>query len=198
MDIVLATSNEGKVREIKAYLNALHVRAFNEVTKPFEIEENGHTFQQNALIKARTLYEHLNDENIIVLADDSGISVPILGNAPGIYSARYAGVDANATQNTQKLVNELKNIHVKKTPAFYTCCMAIATKWGEFSVHGFMYGEAIDQIRGQKGFGYDPIFIPQGFNETLGELDEAIKLEFSHRSKALDLLKIILKNLPKG
>lgn len=198
MDIVLATSNKGKVREIKAFLKGWNIKGFDEVTTPFEIEENGTTFKENAIIKAKTLYDFLDDKNLIVLSDDSGISLPILDNKPGIYSARYAGIGVEAIENTKKLVQTLKDMGIKKTPAFYTACIALFTKWGEFSVHGYMYGFAIDEMRGDKGFGYDPMFIPQGENRTLGQMEEAEKLEISHRTKGLKLTKMILKTLPKG
>ncbi len=197
MKLVLASSNKGKIKEIKAYLKDYEVLAFDEVCTPFEIEENGVSFKQNALIKSRTLYKHLNDENLIVLSDDSGISVPLLGGEPGVYSARYAGADANMRANKDKLMSKLKESNVSKTPAFYTACIAISTKWGDFSVHGFMHGEVIDCERGDGGFGYDPLFIPKGQSKTLGELEESYKLKHSHRSRALRLIKQILKTLPK-
>ncbi len=197
MNIVLASSNKGKIKEIKAFLNGWSIKGFDEVTTPFEIEENGTSFSQNALIKSKTLYDFLQDENTIVLSDDSGISLPILGGQPGIYSARYAGKNADAKANTAKLVQTLKSMGIKKTPAFYTACIAVSSKWGDFTVHGYMHGYAIDEQRGDKGFGYDPVFIPKGESLTLGELDESYKLKFSHRSKALGLVKKILKTLPK-
>lgn len=198
MQIVLATSNRGKVREIKEFLKPLHVKAWSEFIEPFEIVEDGDTFQANAIIKSKAVYKVLGDENIIVLSDDSGISVPLLGGKPGIHSARYAGVNANDKENTAKLVQILKEKGVAKTPAFYTAAIGISCRWGDFSVHGFMHGEAIDEIRGDKGFGYDPMFIPLNSKLTLGEMDERDKISISHRTKALKLAKIILKNLPKG
>lgn len=198
MQIVLATSNRGKVREIKEFLKPLHVKAWSEFIEPFEIVEDGDTFQANAIIKSKAVYKVLGDENIIVLSDDSGISVPLLGGKPGIHSARYAGVNASDKDNTAKLVQILKEKGVAKTPAFYTAAIGISCRWGDFSVHGFMHGEAIDEIRGDKGFGYDPMFIPLNSKLTLGEMDERDKISISHRTKALKLAKIILKNLPKG
>ena len=195
MKIVLATSNQGKVREIKAFMKDAEVLAFGDVLEPFEIVEDGKTFKENALIKARAVYNALNDENAIVLADDSGISVPALGNIPGIYSARYAGANANAKDNLYKLIGTLKEKSLKRTPAFYTAAIAIACKKGEFCVHGWMHGEAIDDARGDKGFGYDPMFIPLGYENTLGELDMEVKEAISHRSTGLRLAKIILETL---
>ncbi len=192
MKIILATSNKGKVKEIQKSFDMFEVVPFSEVIKPFEIVEDGDSFKENAIIKAKAVYDALEDKNSIVLSDDSGISVPILSNEPGIKSARYAGANATAKDNLHKLINELKKRDIKKTPAFYTAAIALATKEGTFSVHGWMYGEVIDEQRGENGFGYDPIFIPDGFDKTLGELDESIKKEFSHRSKALRLAKRLI------
>ncbi len=192
MKIILATSNKGKVKEIQKSFDMLEVVPFDEIIEPFEIEENGSSFKENAIIKAKAVYEAIDDKDVIVLSDDSGINVPILGNEPGIKSARYAGDNASAKDNLYKLINELKKRDIKKTPAFYTAAIALATKDGVFSVHGWMYGEVIDEARGNNGFGYDPMFIPEGFDKTLGELDESVKKEFSHRSKALRLAKRLI------
>jgi len=195
MDIILASSNKGKLKELKAWIKDYNVKAFDEVTKPFEIEENGQSFKENALIKARAVYEKLNDKNIIVLSDDSGLSVKAFGGKPGIYSARFAGENATSKENLQKLIETLKHQNIKTSPAYYTAAIAVVCKKGEFCVHGWMYGNVIDEARGNNGFGYDPVFIPLGFDKTLGELDSSIKKELSHRSKALKLAQIILKTL---
>jgi len=193
MKIVIASGNKGKIKEIKQILDNFEIIPYTDLIEQFEIEENGKTFKENAIIKAKVIQEKLPE--FIVLADDSGISVPVLGNAPGIYSARYAGEGANDKDNLNKLINELKKRNIKKTPAFYTAAIALATPYGVFSTHGFMRGEVIDEARGNKGFGYDPMFIPKGFNKTLGELDDNIKQSISHRSKALELAKKILNLL---
>jgi XTP/dITP diphosphohydrolase len=189
MQIVLASSNKGKIKEIKKYFGD-DVIAFSDLIEPFDIEENGKSFKENAIIKAKTIYKKL--PNNIIIADDSGISVPILGNIPGIYSARFAGENASDKDNLNKLINELKKNNISKTPAFYTSAIAIASPYGIYTTHGFMYGDVIDETRGDKGFGYDPMFIPKGYDKTLGELDEEIKKSISHRTKALNLAKYIL------
>ena len=188
MQIVLASSNKGKIKEIKKYFE--DVVAFSDLIEPFEIEENGKSFKENAIIKAKAIYEKL--PNHIIIADDSGISVPALGNIPGIYSARFAGNGASDKENLDKLINELKKNNLSKTPAFYTSAIAIASPYGIFTTHGFMYGDVIDEARGDKGFGYDPMFIPENYDKTLGELDDEVKKSISHRTKALDLAKYIL------
>ena len=197
MKIILASANKGKIREIKEYCE-YEVFAYSDVVEPFDIIEDGDTFKENALIKARAIYEKLKDsgESFIILSDDSGISVPALNNEPGIYSARYAGENVTDKENLYKLIDELKKNNIEKTAAFYTAAMAIITDKGEeFTVHGWMYGDVIAQAKGDKGFGYDPMFIPEGFENTLGELDSDVKEELSHRSKALKLAKTILESL---
>ena len=194
--IILASSNSGKVKEIKELCKEFEVVAFSEIMPKFEIVEDGKSFQENALIKAKAIYKKLCKEekqNSIVLADDSGITVPALGNIPDIYSARYAGEGASDKDNLYKLIDELKANNLKTTPAYYTACMAIVLNSGENTVHGWMHGNVIDEARGENGFGYDPMFIPLGYKKTLGELDDKIKAEFSHRVKALNLIKLLLK-----
>ena len=190
MRIVVASGNKGKIKEIKEFFKNYELIPYTNLIDKFEIEENGKTFKDNAIIKAKTISEKLPNE--IILADDSGISVNALNNAPGIYSARFAGINASDKDNLYKLIDELKTKNLKKTPAFYTAAIAIATPYGIFTTHGFMYGDVIDEARGDKGFGYDPMFIPKGFDKTLGELDESVKKSLSHRTKALDLAKIVL------
>lgn len=195
LKLVLATSNKGKVREIKALCEGYEVIPYSELIDEFEIIEDADSFKENALIKARAVFKALDDEDVVVMADDSGISVDILDGAPGIYSARYAGVDANDKDNLYKLIDSIKEKGVKSSPAHYTAAIAIVTKNGEKCVHGWMYGDAITKAIGDGGFGYDPMFIPLGYNKTLGELDDKTKKELSHRSKALYLAKIILQTM---
>lgn len=195
MKIILATANKGKVKEFQSWISSYEVHPFSDVMEPFDIEENGATFKENALIKARAVFEKLEDKSAIVLSDDSGISVPLLGGIPGIYSARYAGVGASSQANLEKLIQTLKDKGVQRTPAFYTAAIALVCAKGEFCVHGWMHGEAIAQKRGNNGFGYDSMFIPCGYDKTLGELDESVKKAFSHRARALELAYIVLKSL---
>jgi len=193
--VVLATSNKGKVREIKELMNNYEVVPYTDLMEAFEIVEDADTFKENALIKARAVYEALGDEEAVVIADDSGISVDVLEGAPGIYSARYGGEDASDKDNLYKLIEDIKAKGVDSSPAHYTAAIAIVTKDKERTVHGWMYGTALTQARGDGGFGYDPMFVPFGFDKTLGELENVVKKELSHRSKALQLASKILKVL---
>ena len=195
MKIVLATGNKGKLREFQQMCEG-EIIPFASLTGELEIVEDGETFAQNALIKARTIYEKIGGDSLVI-ADDSGISLPILGGAPGIYSARYAGEGASDKENLYKLIDALKAQGLKETPAYYTAAIAIVSQYGEYVVHGWMYGKVIDEARGDKGFGYDPMFIPEGFEQTLGELDDDVKKAISHRSKALNLAKPIVGMLKR-
>jgi len=195
LKLVLATSNKGKVREIKALCEEYEVIPYSELIQEFEIVEDAPTFKGNALIKARAVFEAIGDESITVIADDSGISVEALDGAPGIYSARYGGPEADDKDNLKKLMKDIKAKGLDSSPAFYTAAIAIVTKTSERTVHGWMYGTALTQPKGDGGFGYDPMFIPLGYDETLGELSDEIKKKLSHRSKALSLAKKVLKTL---
>ncbi len=193
MKIVLATGNKGKLREFKQMCED-EVVPFSALLGEFDIVEDGDTFAANALIKARTIYDKLG-EDYLVISDDSGISLPILNGAPGIYSARYAGVGVTDKDNLYKLIEAVKEKGVHSTPAYYTAAIAIVSKYGEYVVHGWMHGDVLDTARGDKGFGYDPMFIPSGMDKTLGELDDEVKSEISHRGKALALAKPIIQML---
>ena len=201
MKILLATSNKNKVKEIKEFFTEYDVCALGEVLDPFEIDECGTSFKQNALIKARAVYEALKSKNLqsefFVLSDDSGICVDALGGAPGIFSARFSGADATDASNREKLAASLRALGLEESPAHYTAAIALKCDLGEFCTHGFMHGVAITQQRGQNGFGYDFMFIPRGFDRTIGELPAAVKFKISHRTKGLALMQILLKNLEK-
>jgi XTP/dITP diphosphohydrolase len=192
LKLVLATSNKGKVREIQAMCKDFEVVPYSELIEEFEIVEDADTFKENALIKARAVFAALQDKDVVVMADDSGISVDVLDGAPGIYSARYAGVASGDKENLYKLIEAIKEKGVASSPAHYTAAIAIVTKDAEYCVHGWMYGTAFGEAKGDGGFGYDPMFIPEGHKKTLGELDDEVKKKLSHRAKALSLAKVIL------
>jgi XTP/dITP diphosphohydrolase len=193
--IVLASANKGKIAEFQKLLPNDEVIAFSEILGPLEIEEDKDTFKGNAIKKAQTIFDELKKigyEDVVVISDDSGISVPVLNNEPGVYSARYSGANATDKSNNAKLIENLNAKNIEKTPAFYTACIAIVYKNEVYTVHGWMHGNVINKEIGEGGFGYDPMFIPNGFNKTLGELPHEVKKEFSHRSKALSLAKKVL------
>lgn len=196
MKIVLATGNQGKIREFQKMCDT-EVLTFKELLGDVKIVEDADTFKGNALIKARAIYEKLGDENAMVISDDSGISVPLLGGEPGVFSARYAGEDASDKENLDKLIQSVKEAGVERTPAYYTAAIAIVSQKGEYVVHGWMHGDVLNTKRGDKGFGYDPMFVPSGYEETLGELEDEVKKSISHRAKALELAKPIIKMLQR-
>ena len=190
MKIVLASANKGKISEFQKLMPNDEVIAFSEILGEIDIVEDKDSFKGNAIKKAQTIYDELlknNYKDVVVISDDSGISVPALNNEPGIYSARYSGANATDKSNNAKLITNLNALNLQKTPAFYTACIAIIYKNEVYTVHGWMHGNVINQEIGENGFGYDPLFIPNGFDKTLGELPHEIKKEFSHRSKALKL-----------
>ena len=193
MKLVLASGNKGKIKEFQNMLED-EIAPYSSLLGSIEIIEDADSFGGNALIKAKTIYQKLNDD-CLVISDDSGISVSALGGAPGIYSARYAGEGANDRDNLLKLVRNIRTKGMERTEAYYTASIAIVSKYGEYTVHGWMHGDVIDEARGDNGFGYDPIFIPSGYNLTLGELDDEIKKTISHRAKALKLAKPIIQML---
>jgi len=205
MKLVLSTGNSGKLREFRQMCDG-EVTPFADLLGAFEIIEDGDSFAANALIKARTIYEKLQERDpgtdYLVISDDSGISLPVLDGAPGIYSARYAQdeiQDREVTDrdNLYKLIESIKVQGLATAPAYYTAAIAIVSKYGEYVVHGWMHGSVITEARGEKGFGYDPIFIPEGYDQTLGELDDEIKKGISHRGKTLALAKPILEMLKR-
>jgi XTP/dITP diphosphohydrolase len=193
--IVLASGNKGKITEFQKLMPNDDVIAFSEILGNIEIVEDKDSFKGNAIKKAQTIYDELikiGQNDVIVISDDSGITVPALNNEPGIYSARYAGEGSSDKQNNAKLIENLNKNNLEKTPAFYTACIAIVYKGEVYTVHGWMHGNVINKELGEGGFGYDPMFIPNGFDKTLGELGYEAKKEFSHRTKALDLAMKVL------
>ncbi len=166
MRLILATSNADKIREIKEIYSPLckeldlEILAWDRLITPFDIIENGESFKENALIKSRAVFNALNgilSPNDIVLSDDSGICVDALCGKPGIHSARYSG--GNAVDNLNLLCAEVAKLPSKTSKAHYCACIAISSVQGDFSAHGFMYGNVISVPRGNNGFGYDPMFI---------------------------------------
>jgi len=193
--IILASGNKGKIKEFEKLMPNDEVIAFKEILGDIEIVEDKDSFKGNAVKKAEVIYDELikkGYDDVLVISDDSGITVPILNNEPGIYSARYAGEGASDKENNAKLISKLNEKNIEKTPAYYTACIAIVYKGQTYTVHGWMHGNVINQEKGDGGFGYDPMFVANGFDKTLGELGYEAKKDFSHRTKALNLAKKVL------
>ena len=197
MRLLLATSNLHKLREIRAILSKtkslelLTLRDFPQFKIP---EETGATFKENAILKAVSAAKELH---IMTLADDSGLVVPALDDSPGIYSSRYAGENATDKENLEKLIKELQNIKPEKRQARFECAMALCDENGNLikCVTGTCEGSLILEPRGNKGFGYDPIFIKYDYNKTMAELTEDVKNRVSHRRRAFDKILITLESL---
>lgn len=191
--IVIATKNEGKLREFRSILadtydEILSLADFDEVP---EIKETGLSFRENAFIKAKATSDFLRMDSI---GDDSGLVVDSLGGAPGIYSARYAGEGASDNDNNEKLLSELEG--EKNRNARFVCCIALALTDGtqEF-FEGECRGQIIQEKRGQSGFGYDPVFYVSQYGKTMAELGPDIKNRISHRAIASEKLLSYFSNL---
>lgn len=189
-DIVISTGNAHKLEEIGAILKDLdyNIHSLKDVNLDnLDIEENGKTFEHNALIKARTVAKLTN---MITIADDSGLEVDAIGKKPGIYSARYAGENATDEENREKLIKALKNTPISHRTGRFVCCIAVVFPDGkEFVVRGTCEGTIAFEEKGKNGFGYDSLFIVDKYNKTFAELPSTVKNAISHRARALDLMK---------
>lgn len=180
--LLIATTNQGKLKEFEHYLSEyFELLSLNDVDFKSEIIEDGSTFADNALIKARTLFQHCG---IAVLSDDSGLEVLALGGAPGIYSARYAGPGLGDAANNAKLLQELEPF-ADRSARFYCALAYVDSDGQEFVFEGEVRGEIRKQASGAQGFGYDPLFAPLGDGRTFAEMTTAEKKSMSHRGEAL-------------
>lgn len=189
--LVVATHNPGKARELAAILeNRFELMTAGELGLP-EPEETETTFVGNALLKARAAAQ---GSGLIALADDSGLSVAALDGAPGVYSARWAGPGKDFALAMARVEERLESTGLKDRAAWFTCALAVA--WPDegpaLVVEGRLDGQLIFPGRGDRGFGYDPIFVPEGGGETFGEMDPAAKDAMSHRALAFAKLKAAL------
>lgn len=198
-EAVIATGNKHKLEEIGAILKDfnLNVLSMKDVDlEGLEIVEDGNTFEENALIKAKTVMEETGK---LTLADDSGLEVDILDNRPGIFSARFAGEKATDEENNNKLLKLLNDVPLEKRSARFVCAMAAVFPNGESIVlRGECPGLVGFERKGEGGFGYDPLFIVNGYDKTFAELGEEKKNKISHRAIALEKLKSELKIQLKG
>ena len=185
MNLLVATGNEGKLREISALFatQQIEVLGLRDVENAPTVIEDGDSFAANATKKA---VEVARACNCLTLADDSGLVVPALDGAPGIFSARYAGEEADDQQNNLKLLFELEQRGLKQPAAYFCCVMALAEPSGECRLfEGRINGVILDQFRGRDGFGYDPLFLVPEYGKTLAELPLEVKNRISHRGAAL-------------
>lgn len=192
MEIVIASTNKGKLKEIKKILSDLEVKilSLDNYTSIPSIIEDGQTFEANAIKKAKTISKVTGK---VTLSDDSGIEVDFLNGAPGVKSARFGGDSLTDTERNQRLLELLKKVPLSERSARFKCVIAIAIPDGEIkTVSGECEGFISFEPKGNQGFGYDPIFIPNGFSKTFGELGSKIKDKISHRAEALLKTKEIL------
>ncbi|MBZ0166014.1 MAG: XTP/dITP diphosphatase [Candidatus Omnitrophica bacterium] len=196
-ELVVATKNQGKLREIRGLLADLDVQVTSLADYPGapDIVEDGDSFAANALIKARIVSAYTGK---LTMGEDSGLEVEALENRPGIYSARYAGADAKDDDNNRKLLEDLSGVPEEKRGARYRCCIALVEDDQVIAeVAGQCPGRITTAARGSNGFGYDPYFLIPEYGKTFGELDPAIKARISHRAAALKALREILCQMLK-
>jgi XTP/dITP diphosphohydrolase len=189
MKIVFATRNEGKVKEIKEMLagTGIELESLNDYTSVPEIAEDGASFFENALKKARAVSGIVGET---VVADDSGLQVDFLNGEPGIYSSRYAGEKATDEENNNRLLTRLRNVPLEKRTASFQCVLILYRKDGTYeSFEGKWPGMIIDEKHGSNGFGYDPLFFVPELKMTAAELPSEIKNMVSHRGQAFVKLK---------
>ena len=189
-EIIVASTNEGKIKEIRAMLDDLgiEVKSLKDISLDIDIEENGQTFKENALIKAQTICDYVHKP---VLADDSGLEVDAMDGAPGIYSARFMGHDTSYDIKNQYIIDQVQG---KERGARFVCAMALCIPNEEpILIEEYFNGQIHDHIEGENGFGYDPIFYVPELEKTSASLTLEEKNQYSHRAKALKKLYQILK-----
>ncbi|MCI3985112.1 XTP/dITP diphosphatase [Bacillus vallismortis] len=192
-EAIIATHNPGKVKEFKEILEpkGYDVKSLADIGYTEEIEETGHTFEENAVLKAEAVAKAVNK---MVIADDSGLSIDNLGGSPGVYSARYAGEQKDDQANIVKVLGELKEIEKEQRTARFRCALAVSIPGEETkTVEGHVEGYIAEEPRGEYGFGYDPIFIVKDKDKTMAELTSDEKNKISHRADALKKLSKLLE-----
>jgi len=195
MQILLATNNMGKVRELAELLKDedVQILSLRDIPEIKEVEETGQTFAENALLKAQTVCA---STRMITLADDSGLEVDALNGAPGVYSARYAGEPKDDRRNIEKLLADLQNVPEPLRTARFRCCLAIVTPEGEeVLTEGTVEGKILFEPRGSGGFGYDPVFYLPEYGKTMAELEMEEKNKISHRAQAFQKAVPVLQKL---
>ncbi|MFZ5648046.1 MAG: XTP/dITP diphosphatase [Bacillota bacterium] len=198
MRIVVATKNKGKLRELETMLGPLGIKVMSMDHYPHipDVEEDGETFAENAIKKARVVAGATGE---IALADDSGLEVDCLGGAPGVYSARFAGEEKDDRANNEKLLRLLDGVPLEKRGARFMCVVAVALPGGRvYTAEGSCEGVIGFRPEGEGGFGYDPLFIVPDLGKTFAQLDMDIKNSISHRGKAFDMAREIIAGLAAG
>lgn len=203
MQVILASQNKNKIKEINAILEKfdMNVISRNDAGLPDdEIVEDGKTFEENSLKKATGIREMIVCDNFPlfmnspIVADDSGLMVDALGGAPGVYSARYAGDECDQASNNTKLLKELEGIpYDKRTASFVTVITMLYPDGSKIVARGECPGHIALKPQGEGGFGYDPLFVPDGYDKTFSELGPDLKNKISHRARALEKLEDLLK-----
>lgn len=191
-NLLIATRNPKKKKELQEILSDFDVKllSLDDIPPLPEIEEDGLTFQENAIKKALTVARL---SNLLTLADDSGLVVDALQGEPGVFSARYAGPEADDDRNNQKLLQSLQNVEENKRTARFICVIALASPEGSVkTVMGSCEGMISRSPNGGEGFGYDPLFIPEGYDKSFAQLSPEIKNRISHRGVALNKIKPLL------
>lgn len=191
MKLVFATNNLHKLQEVSEILgDNMELLSLKDINCNVDIPETSDTIPGNALLKAKYVNEHYQ---MNCFADDTGLEIEALGGAPGVYSARYAGEDKNSEANMQKV---LSGLHEKSNRnAQFRTVIALIYNNKEYLFEGVVKGKIIKEKRGNAGFGYDPIFVPEGYDQTFAELGEDIKNKISHRAIAVNKLCDFLKNM---
>lgn len=187
-ELWFATGNKGKLSEVRLLMEkefpGIQIRGNNDIPSYFAPPENGQSFLDNARIKAKSL--KAMKSGLWVMAEDSGLEVEGLGNLPGIHSARYAGPKASDSENVAKLLKMMQIRQISPRTARFQCAMVVYTPTGEeWLFTGTLPGEIARNVKGQHGFGYDPVFVPEGETQTLAELGLAYKNKHSHRARAV-------------
>lgn len=182
--IILASRNKHKIDELRETLNELNVELKSALDFPGlkEVEEDKLTLEDNALKKARYVYE---ETGLPALSDDTGLEVDALDGRPGVFSARYAGESASYQDNVDKLLSELTGVDIKDRSAQFRTVVALVSEGGTYTFEGVCKGVILEEERGSKGFGYDPVFQPDGYDQTFAELDAEVKNSISHRGRAI-------------
>lgn len=186
-ELVVASNNQGKIREIKALVNNLTLLSLDEIGFSGGIEEPYETFEQNALAKAEAIHAFCGKN---VFSDDSGLCVPALKGAPGVHSAYYGGLPRSDEKNNLKLLEELEGIDHRS--AFYKAVLCLIWQGETYFFEGVCAGKILTKPRGAGGFGYDPLFVPEGYEQTFAELPAEVKNRLSHRGVAVRKLVAFL------